>query len=232
MIFGRYEAGKMRGALQTIKQAEVLIENAVWQALENEDHSAELESYEEAQRMLQTLADLSADVQREHDRVMAYCLMRINDARTRLDKKSDEELLKESLRLAERSGDEVQTARSSLSMGIHLLNSGQLPEAESHLRRVFDLAEGMEDNRDMQQVVGWTLIVRANILLGKSLYEQARHVAEDAIGTLQSIENYAGLRVAYRLLASAQRSSGQDEKAQESLKMADRYEEMAKKQHQ
>ncbi|TFG06135.1 hypothetical protein EU538_10675 [Candidatus Thorarchaeota archaeon] len=221
----------MNAPLKTIKQAEALIENAVWQALENEDHGAELESYEEVQRMLQTLADLSADVQREHDRVMAYCLMRINDARTRLDEKSDEELLKESLRLAERSGDEVQTARSTLSMGIHLLNSGQLPEAEDHLGRVFDLAEGMEDSRDMQQVVGWTLIVRANILLGKSLYGQAKRVAEDAISTLGAIDNYAGLRVAYRILASVYRSLGTEKEAGECMRMAEEYENLAKTHH-
>ncbi|TFF68077.1 hypothetical protein EU520_00910 [Candidatus Thorarchaeota archaeon] len=222
----------MNDPLQTIQQAEELMERALWQALEDEDHVVELESYGEAQKLLQSLSDLPADMQREHDRGVAYCFMRINDVQVRLEQESDGDLLSESIRLAERSGDTVQFARSSLSMGIHLLNSGQLPEAESHLRRVFDLAEGMEENRDMEQVVGWTLIVRANILLGKSLYRQAKHVAEDAIGMLRSIENYAGLRVAYRLLASAQRSSGQDEKAQESLKMTDRYEEMAKKRHQ
>ncbi len=221
----------MNDPVKTIKQAEVLIEKAVWQALENEDHGAELESYEEAQRILQTLADLSADVQRERDRVMAYCLMRINDARTRLDEKSDEELLKESLRLAERSGDEVQTARSTLSMGIHLLNSGQLPEAECHLGRVFDLAEGMEDSRDMQQVVGWTLIVRANILLGKALYGQAKRVTEDAISTLGAIDNYAGLRVAYRILASVYRSLGTEKEAGECMRMAEEYENLAKMHH-
>ena len=217
---------------EVIKNAEELIEAAVWESLETEDYDRELKKYVKARHLLESINDVPTDLQMEHDRVLSYCLMRISDAQSKLGVENDSALIEKSLELAERSQDSVQIARSSLNFGIYLLNQGQIPEAEERFRRVFALAEDMDDNRDMQQTLGWTLIVRTNILLGKSLYNQACSVIEDAIGILSSIDNYAGLRVAYRLLSKTQQILGDDKEAEISLQLAEKYEGLAKEHHQ
>ena len=223
---------KMGNPEEIIKNAEALIEAAIWESLETEDFQRELDEYVKARDMLESIKDLSADLQNEHDRVLSYCLIRIGDAQSKLGTENDVSLIKKSLELAERSQDPVQIARSTLYFGIHLLNQGKIPEAEIEFGRIFALAEEMDENRDMQQTLGWTLIVRTNILLGKSLYDQALKVAEHAIGILNSIDNYAGLRVAYRLLAKTQQALGDDKEAEISLQLAEKYEGLAKEHHQ
>ena len=226
------EVLKMGNPKEVIKNAEELIEAAVWESLETEDYDRELKKYVKARHLLESINDVPTDLQMEHDRVLSYCLMRISDAQSKLGVENDSALIEKSLELAERSQDSVQIARSSLNFGIYLLNQGQIPEAEERFRRVFALAEDMDDNRDMQQTLGWTLIVRTNILLGKSLYNQACSVIEDAIGILSSIDNYAGLRVAYRLLSKTQQILGDDKEAEISLQLAEKYEGLAKEHHQ
>ena len=226
------EVLKMGNPKEVIKNAEELIEAAVWESLETEDYDRELKKYVKARHLLESINDVPTDLQMEHDRVLSYCLMRISDAQSKLGVENDSALIEKSLELAERSQDSVQIARSSLNFGIYLLNQGQIPEAEERFRRVFALAEDLDDNRDMQQTLGWTLIVRTNILLGKSLYNQACSVIEDAIGILSSIDNYAGLRVAYRLLSKTQQILGDDKEAEISLQLAEKYEGLAKEHHQ
>jgi tetratricopeptide (TPR) repeat protein len=222
----------MEDPSEIIQRAEKLIEDAVWHSMENEDLQKETAAYSKAKLILESIKDIPPDIQPEHDRVMSYCLMRISDTQSKLGEDADISLIKTSLELAERSGDPVQIARSTLAFGIKLLNQGQVSEAEVHFRRIFTLSEEMKDNRDMQQVLGWMFIVRTNILLGKSLYDQAFKLAQDAINTLHPIENYAGLRVAYRLLAKCQIILGNNDEANASLRMAEKYETLAKEHHQ
>ena len=226
------EVLKLGNPEEVIKNVEELIEAAVWESIETEDYDREFKKYVKAHHLLESINDVPTDLQMEYDRVLSYCLMRISDVQSKLGAESDITLIEKSLELAERSQDSVQIARSSLNFGIHLLNQGLIPEAEERFRRVFALAEDMDDNRDMQQTLGWTLIVRTNILLGKSLYNQACSVIEDAIGILSSIDNYAGLRVAYRLLSKTQQILGDDKEAEISLQLAEKYEGLAKEHHQ
>jgi len=64
------------------------------------------------------------------------------------------------------------------------------------------------------QVYGWTLIVRVNILLGKSLYKQAKELATQALGVLGGIKNYAGLRTTCSLLSRIYEIEGDAEEAE------------------
>ncbi|MGY5876049.1 MAG: hypothetical protein RTU30_09905, partial [Candidatus Thorarchaeota archaeon] len=171
---------------------------------------------------------MDSECQQEWNRVMSYCLMRIDNAEVSLGKESNIERVRESLSLAEASENPVQIARSSLALGITLLNLGRLPDAEEQWRRVFKLAEGLDEDEDMQQVVGWTLVVRANVLMGKSLYNQARYVGEDAAGILSSIENYAGLAAANRVLANAYQALGDEKETERCREMVEYYQEKAK----
>ncbi|MGY5852531.1 MAG: hypothetical protein RTU92_03080 [Candidatus Thorarchaeota archaeon] len=217
----------MDSNLERIKEAEDIVEGAVWTALSDKDHEKELGSYLEAKQMLDGMGEMDSECQKEWNRVMSYCLMRIDNAEISLGQESDIERVRESLRLAEASEDPVQIARSSLALGITLLNQGKLPDAEEQWRRVFKLAEGHDEDKDMQQVVGWTLVVRANVLMGKSLYNQARHLGEEAAGILSSIENYAGLAAANRVLTNAYQALGDEKEADRCREMVDYYQERA-----
>ena len=84
----------------------------------------------------------------------------------------------------------------------------------------------------MKQVVGWTLLVRANILKGKSLYNQALLVAQDAAGILLGINNYAGLAQVYSLISKLNYDVGNPDEAEESMKTSENFAKMAKEHRQ
>ncbi len=218
--------------LEKIKLAESIIEKAIWDAVRNEDSEAELKSYREVEKTLEGLCDLPETVERERKRVLAYCLMRIDETLNALGESAGTlERAEKSLLLAIESGDSVQIARSRLAMGVRLLNDGKLPEAENQFTDI--IKGGIEsENRDMQQVVGWTLLVRANILKGKSLYDQALSVAQDAAGILSSIDNYAGLRQIYSLISVLYLDLGNKDESEKAKDMSVYFEKKAKEKQQ
>jgi tetratricopeptide (TPR) repeat protein len=214
--------------LRRIKDAEKMIEEAMWQAVSDENHEKELDIYQEVKRSLDILTDLSPELEKEHAKVLSYCLIRIANTEAILHEKNGVNKEKEALRLAEISQDSVQIARASLALGIGLLNEGKLLRAEEQFRRIFKLAEGYDVNRDMQQVLGWTLVVRSNVLMGKSLYNQALELAKQAAGILVSIENYTGMVAANRALANAYRALGNNEQVQICNELVELYQKKAK----
>jgi tetratricopeptide (TPR) repeat protein len=221
----------MDDILRRIHDTEKMIDKVMWQAVSDENHEKELELYRDAKGILDSLTDLSPNLKKEHVRVLSYCLIRIANTEAILHFKSGIEHEKEALRLAEISEDIVQIARASLALGIGLLNQGKLPEAEKNWRRVFKLAEGHDEDRDMQQVMGWTLVVRSNVLIGKSLYNQALALAIKASGILSSIENYAGIAAANRVLANAYRALGNNEQGVVCEQLAEFYQQKAKEEY-
>jgi len=218
--------------LEKIKQAESMIEKALWTAVRNEDTEMELKAYREVEEILNNLSDLPETIERERKRVLAYCLMRIDESLNNLDDTEGTlERAEKSLQLAIESGDSVQIARSRLAKGIRLLNDGKLPDAEAQFT---DIIKGGIDseNSDMQQVVGWTLLVRANILKGKSLYDQALYVAQDAAGILSSIDNYAGLRQIYSLISMLHLDLGNKDESEKAKDMSAHFDKKAKEEQQ
>jgi tetratricopeptide (TPR) repeat protein len=219
--------------LSKIRDVESKIEAAMWQATTDDDHERELEVYQNAERDLKSLEDLTPDLEQERYRVLAYCLMRLDETLVVMGEEEGAlERAKESLRIAELSSDAVQIARSSLAVGIRLLNTGQLPDAEKQWSRVFKLAEGMDEDKDMQQVVGWTLIVRANVLLGKSLYNQALELAHRGNSVLRDLNNYAGLAAAKAVLSRIHAALGDTEISERCKVLAEEYQEKAKQHRQ
>lgn len=132
------------------------------------------------------------------------------------------------MRLAEESEDRVQTLRSKLALGVALLNLGKLREAERYFTDIILESQGETGNKDIIQVYGWTLIVRANILLGKSLYNQAKDVADQALGVLSGIKNYAGLRTACSLLSRVYKIEGDNENAEHYRERSEDYAKLAR----
>ncbi|MHA1907148.1 MAG: hypothetical protein ACW98Y_07625 [Candidatus Thorarchaeota archaeon] len=215
-----------------ISKAEKIIENAIWESEEKEDWEWELAEYRKATEILTGLNELPDDVELERKRVLAYCLMRIDEALVKLERTEGAvRRAQESLDLAIESGNTIQIARSKLGLGIRLLNEGQLPAAESHFGDI--IKEGLDnDESEMKQVVGWTLLVRANILKGKSLYNQALIVAQDAAGILSGIKNYAGLAQVYSLISKLQYDVGNPEDAEKALEVSESFAKQAKKHRQ
>jgi tetratricopeptide (TPR) repeat protein len=217
---------------EKLKLAESMIEKAIWDVVRNEDIEAELKTYREVEKILNNLCDLPEAIEQERKRVLAYCLMRIDESLNNLgESEGTLERAEESLLLAIESGDSVQIARSKLAKGIRLLNDGKLPEAEVQFTDI--IKGGIEnENRDMQQVVGWTLFVRANILKGKSLYDQALSVAQDAVGILSSIDNYAGLRQVYSIISMIYLDLGNKDESGKAKDMSTYFEKKAKEEQQ
>ena len=219
-------------AKDTIAKAEEIIEDAIWKSQEKEDWEWELAEYRKATEMLTSLKDLSGDIELERKRVLSYCLMRIDESLVKLERHEGAvRRAEESLELANQSGDTVQIARSKLALGIRLLDEGKLPAAETHFGEI--ITEGMDsEDKDLKQVVGWALLVRANILKGKSLYDQALYVAQDAAGILAGIENYAGLAQVYSLIAKLQMDLGSLDASKIASEASEGYAKQAKEHRQ
>ena len=215
--------------MDKIAKAEGLIEDALWQCVQDDDRQKELAAYKEAKSILEELDVSTPEERRERDRVLSYCLMRIDETLINLgDDERGEERAREALELAIQSENKVQIARCHLSLGIRILSKGRVPEAEDQFRQIHKLSQE-DKSEDMQQVLGWMFIVRTHILLGKSLYNQALAIAEHAAGILASIKNYAGLAAANKALARVHESLGNSSKAEECRRIAESFERKAKK---
>lgn len=220
-------------SLGRLREIEDTIEEAMWTSSEDKDYGKAVETYEEMEREIRSFTGLSAEEERERLRILSYCIMRHVDAMGYIDESVDSlARSKESLELAERSGSRIQTLRAKMALGVALLNQGRLPEAEKHFSAIIiDTRDETEDN-DIIQVFGWTLIVRVNILIAKSLYNQAEELAKKALGALSGIKNYAGLRTANILLARIYEEKEEPERAKSCRERAEHYAKLAKEHRQ
>lgn len=187
--------------LKEIKGSEELIEKIMWEAMRKKDEKAALQAYEEVRKTLEEMTGLSPALEKEKNRVLAFCLMRIDDALVSVgDTKGSVERMKEALEIAENSGDSVSVARCLLALGARFASAGSLVEAERYWNRALDIAEGRKE-RDMQQIVGWTLIAKAQFLVRAGKKKEALELLERAELTLEAIDNYAGVANADSLMA-------------------------------
>jgi hypothetical protein len=216
--------------IKRLKDIEKSIEDAMWASVVDDDQEKALSVYADARDQLEALEIESEDAERERRRILSYCLLRINDALDRLERLDERiERAQESLDHALASNDRAQILRSKLALGIAHLNSGDLETAEDYFAEIIEEADREDEDRDVVQVFGWTLVARTNILLGKSLYNQALNLGMEALGVLGGIKNYAGLRAASSAVSRAYRSLGDEAEADEYKKQAEQYDRLAKK---
>ncbi len=214
--------------LGKLKQAEKKIESALWQAVKDSNHEVELQIYKEVRDFLLSLSELQSDLAQERDRILSYCLMRIDNALVELgDSTSTVDRAREAYDVSQRSGDDVQLARCALAYGTRLLDSGDLTAAELQLKLVYELAERYPNDKDMQQTLGWAFIVRGHILNGKSLYNQALTVLEEAEEICLSIDNYAGIAQVNGLLTQVYGNLNNPERAEVCKKKAEEFQKRA-----
>lgn len=218
---------------ELLEGIEKSIEDALWTSVVDEDYEKALGVYEKARTDLELMKIKTNDIEREQKRLLSYCIMRINDTLDHLERSEGSvERAEESLKLAEESEDLVQILRSKLAMGVALLNTGKLPEAERHFADIILQTQDEIENKDVIQIYGWTLIVRVNILLGKSLYNQAKELANQALGVLSGINNYAGLKTACSLLSRIYQNEGNIEKSKSYKEQSEQYANLAKEHRQ
>jgi hypothetical protein len=199
---------------RTILDAEELIDQAIWRGTYEQDFKSELTLCSEAKIILEGLTDLDPILEKHRRRALSQCLLRIDHAYVGLrDYQWSVDRTTEALTLAETSGSDVQVARALLSLGIGLLNSGDIINAERQWVRLFLLAEEYPDDKEMQKVVGLTLVVRGHVLNGKSLYKQASKVLEDAYSTLVDVGDHFGCASACDLLVDVYSKLDSPEKA-------------------
>jgi tetratricopeptide (TPR) repeat protein len=212
-----------------LKEAEETIESAIWQAGKDSDYEKELSNYKQVKSFLASLGELPHNIEKERNRILSYCLMRMDNALAELgDEEKAVDRAEEALKLAEKSEDVVQIARASLAYGTRLLNNGEITEAEMQFGRVIRMSEDYPDNRDIQQVFAWSLIVRGHILNGKSLYNQALKLLEEAEEICFSIDNYAGIGQANQVKSLVYRNLGDSGNAEKCLKKAQEYRDKSK----
>jgi len=218
----------MKTPMDMIKHAEAIIDSAVWDDLREEDSRKALNVYQKAKTMLDSLKDLDPEQEKQRKRVLSFCLLRIDDALVALgDDEGSVGRAKQVLELAIASGDTVQIARAQLALGTRLLNTGDIAAGEEQFSHI--LTDWLDcDNSDLQQVVGWTLLVRGHILNAKSLYTQAIVVLQNAETILTGISNYAGLAKAYDLMSNVYLNLGDSEMSDECRGKSGQYLERAK----
>jgi tetratricopeptide (TPR) repeat protein len=214
--------------MDTIKQAEAIIETAVWDDLAEQDTRKALKTYQKAKTMLESLKNLDPQQEKQRKRVLSFCLLRIDDVLVTLgDDAASMARAREVLDLAVQSEDEVAIARAHLLLGTRLLNAQDIAGAEEHFAQI--LTNWLDsENSDLQQVVGWTLLVRGHILNAKSLYTQAIKVLQDADTVLASIGNYAGMAKAYDLMSEVYLNLGDSDMSDECRTKSREYLEKAK----
>ncbi|MHA2359190.1 MAG: hypothetical protein ACXAB5_02870 [Candidatus Thorarchaeota archaeon] len=199
---------------RTILDAEELIAQAVWRGTYDQDFKSELTLCSEAKIILEGLSDLDPILEKHRRRALSQCLLRIDHAYVGLgDHQWSVDRTTEALTLAETSGSDVQIVRALLSLGNGFLNAGDIANAERQWVRLLLLAEEYPEEREIQSVVGLTLVVRGHVLNGKSLYNQAAYVLEDAYTTLVQVGDYFGCASACDLLADVYSKLESPEKA-------------------
>ncbi len=187
---------------RAILDAEEMIDQAIWRGTYDQDFKSELTLSSEAKIILEGLSDLDPILEKHRRRALSQCLLRIDHAYVGLgDNEWSVDRATEALTLAETSGSDVQVARSLLALGNGYLNAGDIVNAERQWVRLLLLAEEYPKDNEMKNVVGLTLVVRGHVLNGKSLYNQAVRVLEDAYTTLVDVGDYFGCVSACDLLA-------------------------------
>lgn len=200
---------------RAIFDAEELIDQAIWRGTHEQDFKSELTLCSEAKIILEGLSDLDPILEKHRRRALSQCLLRIDHAYVGLgDHQWSVDRATEALTLAETSGSDVQIARALLSLGNGYMYAGDLVSAERQWVRLLLLAEEYPHDKEMHNVVGWTLMVRGHVLIGKSVYDQAARVLEDAYATLVSTGDSFGCASACDLLVDVYVKLDSPEKAE------------------
>lgn len=216
--------------LEKIKEAEEKIEVALWLAAENSDFQKELKTYKQVKKNLLSLTDLSNELEKERDRVLSFCLTRIDNSLVNLgDSEKAVARTKEALNLAQKSEDPLAISRALLALGTRLIEKGEIEEAEKHFDRIFTIAENNPKKKDIQQTKGWTLIAKGHLAHTMGICEEALVDLRKAEEILRAIDNYAGVAQANELMAKVYLEMEDPANADRCIVIAEEFKEKALK---
>ncbi|NHI89228.1 MAG: hypothetical protein EAX87_06860 [Candidatus Thorarchaeota archaeon] len=214
----------MNESESVIQEATALVDHATWRSTHDQDYSAELEMCRKAKKALEQLSGLNPELEKLRRKTLSQCLLVIDNALVGLGRNDGSvDRTTEALNLAETSGSDVQVARALLALGNAFLSSGDIEHAEQSWVRLFLLAEACPDDSSMNQVVGWTLITRGQVLNARSLYDQAVRVLKDADSTLESIGDNFGVSTTNDLLSDVYSNLGDDDNSEQCSLKADEF---------
>ena len=187
--------------INRINEAYAIIDEALWQAVKDSDHRKELATYNRARSILLSFTNLSTNLEKERNRVLSYCLMRIDNTLGILGDTEDTIVrATKALEIAELSEDVLQIARCHLALGFRLSTKGQMMEANEHFQKVFEITKD-QDSEDMLQLLGWALIAKGNILMKEGSYSKSLRALEEAESILLNIHNFAGIARVNEIMA-------------------------------
>lgn len=212
-----------------LERVEALLRQCDIRCRLSDDLESRLKECEEARHLLDSLKGVSQVIAMRRLALLSQCIIQesfVLDALGLSEKNI--ELAKEALNLAKDSKDPVQIARAHLCLGIHLLNSGELLDAESYWVKILLEAEEYSTDTRMQKVVGRTLIVRGHVSNAKGLFAQAIEILDDAIQTLELVGDKIGIAEAYELMSKVYHNLNDPVSTDCCLKRADEFKEMAK----
>ncbi|MFX0115575.1 MAG: hypothetical protein ACFFB3_13585 [Candidatus Hodarchaeota archaeon] len=211
-----------------IKLVEDKIEVALWNAVRDEDYQQELDAYKDAREMLVSLTDLPLDLEKERNRVLSYCLMRMDNTLVSIgETKGSVRRMREALEIAHKSESLLQITRCSLALGARLASAGLFEEAEDCWNQVLAEAEGHTEI-DVQQVVGWTLITKGHFLNLRGQVKDALEIVKQAETLSETIGNWAGVAKANELMVEIYSRLNDEFNEQKCRKKSREYLERAK----
>jgi tetratricopeptide (TPR) repeat protein len=207
----------MENTVNTIKEIEAQIEQALWEHEVHDQLSEALQVYQQAASRLDSLEIGPSDpAYAEQQRVLSYCLMRQGNI-LRQQGQPDEALALSAREMAaaRASGDEITLARSLMSIGTNLLVAGKVDQGLQLVEEAHELFE-TGDSYDHIQGVGWYWIMQADLANAGLTNKPPAEVlacANHALEMLTPIENWPGVSRAYAARAVAYEKLGDVDQA-------------------
>ena len=201
--------------VDTIRVYEEQIDSALESYEQNENLEEALQVYQAVESML-----LDLDIQPDQpaypcmQAVLAYCFLRqANIFRQTGRQEQAMQLSEREIEAARNSGDDITLARSLMSYGTTLVGQGKIEDGIPYLEEARYLFEA-GDSYDHHQGLGWYWILRADIAnAGLQNLDPSEVIgfADNAIASLEPIENWPGVSRAYAARAIAHENLGDQE---------------------
>src|SRR5579885_331103 len=191
-----------------LQAIEAEVEAALWDT--SLDEPAALERYQQARAALEDLMQrCDAEARPACQALLAYVLLREDDLLYEMESDLNASLgrMEQAVKLAELSGDAVQTGRCLMVQGERLLVAERPVEAKRAWERCEAIGRAGESLRQ-RQLLGWLLLMRARQALREADFEQASALAQEAREALEAVEDEAGLGALYLVLALLYEAQG------------------------
>jgi len=216
--------------LKEIKDIEDQIEAALWSLEQDDQIEKAFKVYQDAETKLADLDIKTGEpAYPEHQRVLAYCLMRQSNLLRQMGKSA--EALATGLReiaAARSSGDEISLARSLMSNGANRIVVGEVGQGLEMFDEARQIFEG-DQSFDHQQGLGWYWILQADLANAGIVDREPKQIldiADKALTILKPIENWPGVARAYAARVKANQSLGNEDDAARDQKEMQYFEDL------